>query len=295
MDSSAAPTYTLSRLVDPLSESQFLQLLAARQPAYQRATIAGRYRDLWNWEMLLRAMSSGSSLANHLLVTRNESHVPPMFYSKGGDLDVKALAGLMERGHSVLAKNLPMWSPEIRCLTMSIKARLRERIGATAVASTGTGGALRLHFDRCDVLALQLEGRKRWLIFDDPVPDPVSAGPNASRRTEGTPVLDVTLSPGDYLLVPAGYWHRCLNGGDRSMHLALLFYPPTAQNILSAVARNLAGDPRFRRPFLRDSSNPRTRDAIAATRAQVIERLQAMSDDELIGAFVDQDDQLIDY
>lgn len=75
------------------------------------------------------------------------------------------------------------------------------------------------HTDRQDVVVIQMTGSKRWRVYAPPNPsakpqsDPFARGkmddslPLHKLPTETTLLLDVTLSPGDILFVPAAFPH----------------------------------------------------------------------------------------
>jgi ribosomal protein L16 Arg81 hydroxylase len=96
---------------------------------------------------------------------------------------------------------------------------------AGAIVTTGAGGALHAHYDQQDLIILQVEGSKRWRIFGPRVLKPIKE-PASSVPPETPPILDTVLEPGDLLFLPAGYWHVCDNGPQRSLHLGLFLRRP---------------------------------------------------------------------
>lgn len=84
------------------------------------------------------------------------------------------------------------------------------------------------HTDGQDVLIVQTEGKKRWKVFDMPPPinpyetgkappDPFSRGKRGDVLTGvelGQPMLDIIVSAGDILYVPAGFPHTTSTRGE---------------------------------------------------------------------------------
>eukprot|EP01035_Chromulina_nebulosa_P032868 gene32868-43954_t len=153
---------------------------------------------------------------------------------KGRDIDAKAarvidaderlrplvLRNLLRQGAGIVVNKIHHHVPALWDLTVDAERRLGDRTSMAAVASYGPEAALPLHFDRSDVIVLQIEGSKLWRFHGAPV-----AG---SAMLTGTPVAaprDVTstvmLDPGDVLFVPQGQYHVCEAQG-RSLHLSLL-------------------------------------------------------------------------
>ena len=86
---------------------------------------------------------------------------------------------------------------------------------------------------------------------------------------ENAPVFDEVLQPGDFLFVPAGNWHHCEAGPDRSVHLGIFIIPPTAWHAVKAIASQALSEETFRTPLTRleDASE------LAALEAELKNRL----------------------
>jgi ribosomal protein L16 Arg81 hydroxylase len=73
------------------------------------------------------------------------------------------------------------------------------------------------HTDKQDVFVLQTSGYKHWKVYNPPIPsymlraDPYARGKMKDvlslSELDQNPIIDVTLSPGQVLYVPAGYPH----------------------------------------------------------------------------------------
>jgi 50S ribosomal protein L16 3-hydroxylase len=79
------------------------------------------------------------------------------------------------------------------------------------------------HYDAEDVFVLQTHGSKEWLLRKNTVnPWPlVETLPSDMRyEREIMPLLRCTLAAGDWLYIPAGYWHRT-QAGEESISLSV--------------------------------------------------------------------------
>jgi hypothetical protein len=129
------------------------------------------------------------------------------------------------------------------------------------------------HSDPTDVYVIQLEGTKRWQIWQTPqVRRP--GDDKDSFPSLPDPVLDLSLQPGDVLYVPHNTPHRASAEGSVSLHLTVVAGPRSwAHHLLSAVQDILHNGPEFwDTPYLDDASP----EELAAEIDQLIARLLAV-------------------
>lgn len=91
------------------------------------------------------------------------------------------------------------------------------------------------HTDKQDVFVLQTQGQKHWRVYSPPPPsrmpraDPFARGKGTDHLSLSeldAPLLDVVLSPGQVLYIPAGFPHTTdtiygITDGDPSVHLTV--------------------------------------------------------------------------
>lgn len=280
-----ASAWKLERLVSPLTIGQLRHLLATRALARLPALPPDEVSGLFSWNRLTQLLAAAPWPLSGVQVTRDGHTLPPVFYAAGDHVDPARLLKILDAGGSLVIRRLQSLVPEIRALVADIRDTMQERINVAFVVTTGAGAALPLHYDTADVLVVQLEGAKRWLVFDDAMPNPVRGMQLDLTQPEGRIVFDAELQAGERLFVPAGQAHRCLNGNGRSLHVAVLFEAPCAQNVLQALAQDLKGQPQFRRPIGRSGDALEVQRDRAAMKAELLERLSSIPADQLIASF----------
>lgn len=278
---------SLQDLVAPLSEGEFLTLLRRRKLTYLRSSGANRFETLLNWETLNRLIESGTYPCERLRVTRERALVPATFYSEGNKLDPARLWRLLDHGASLIFESLDEHVPNLGKLSQSIKVRIPERIWTGAITTTGRSGALKLHYDPQDLIILQIEGTKRWQIYDSPVINPVRGMPEQA-PSQNVLVFDELLRPGDCLFLPAGYWHQCENSSDRSLHVGIFVLPLSAAHVVLALAKRLLSEEPSRQPLTRCDDAPELRATEATLKADLIEKIGQLSLAELLAEHQDQ-------
>ncbi|KAK7083514.1 hypothetical protein SK128_014647, partial [Halocaridina rubra] len=84
------------------------------------------------------------------------------------------------------------------------------------------------HWDDIEAFILQLEGKKRWRVYEprnDEEVLPESSSPNLDQESIGDPILDTILEPGDLLYFPRGYIHQGhAVENEHSLHVTISTY-----------------------------------------------------------------------
>lgn len=274
---------TLAEVVAPLPLTEFLASLAAREIRLVRGTDPDRFRQLLTSDALIELLECGRMPTDKVRVTQNGQTVLPMFYANQkkrvrGD----NLARLLSAGASIVVNNVFLANPAVGELADDARRRSTECVEIAAFVTTGPHGALDRHFDGMDLLVMQVEGRKRWRVNGPAVVNVVIRMKWPAAPPEDAIVFDEELRAGDMLLLPAGYWHVCENGPGRSFHLALGFYPLNAHRAFLALAHHLLADEDARQPMMRVGSGEDEASAAASLKAQMIERIERLSAQDLI-------------
>lgn len=116
--------------------------------------------------------------------------------------------------------------------------RISNQIGNFAKARTITGGyaafssksSYKSHWDTRDVYAVQLLGRKRWILRKPNFEFPLYMQQTKNFPTIEEPeeiYMDIILEAGDILYIPRGWWHDPLPLDEETFHLAVATFPPT--------------------------------------------------------------------
>ena len=161
--------------------------------------------------------------ADHLRIITNGRDIDPQaarILDADQQLRPLILRNLLRQGAGVVVNKVHHHLPALWDLSLDAERRLGDRVSMAAVASYSAEAALPLHYDRSDVIALQLEGSKQWHFHGAPIAG--CAGPmRPSSEAPAEVTATVTMQPGDLLFVPLGQHHVCTAQG-RSLHLSLL-------------------------------------------------------------------------
>jgi hypothetical protein len=206
----------LAELVAPLSGEPFLESQRRAAQGLLHGASANWSPDFFDWDRFL-VLATGPLPPDKLRVQYDRNRIDPGLYRNGAEVDRSKLDRLLARGASMIATEIHPFVPVFAAIAADFHRRTGSHLRTGAIASTGTAGALPCHCDRIDGFILQVDGSKAWRVYP---PDPECP------QSDAVPVLEVELAPGDYLFVPAGYWHECDTTAERSLHLGFAFARP---------------------------------------------------------------------
>jgi ribosomal protein L16 Arg81 hydroxylase len=147
------------------------------------------------------------------------------------------------------------------------------RTVGNAYLSIGGRGTFGRHWDTHDVFAIQLLGRKRWLVYPPTFPLPLGMHPSdgSGHACPTTPAIDCVLEAGDLLYVPRGWWHQAIPFDEPSLHLSVGAYAPTVHDYLTwACSRHLPATLAARRSLTGDADRSDIEAALQAFRELVL-------------------------
>lgn len=224
---SAMQQMGFSDLIAPLTPADLSAQWLSRAFRLQPSTGENRFTALLDWNALWTLIEEGILPPGECRITYGRRLVPPLFYADGGKINPARLARLFDQNASLIALKIEPYLPALAAACRNAATYGIRIAFAGVIVTMRGGGAFETHYDPHDLIILQVEGSKRWRIYGPRVLNPVPAPASADEIPPTTPpVLDIFLRPGDLLFLPAGFWHVCDNGPERSIHLGLFLNPP---------------------------------------------------------------------
>jgi hypothetical protein len=265
---------TLQELVAPFTEAEFLTHLRDRTVAFVPTSGPHRFETLLDWDELNHLIESVHYPIERLSVLGNPFSVS--FYLNDDRVDLAAFSSLMDQGAHIIFGRLDEYVPSLWRLCRQIAEQTGERVTAEAIVTSGKGCALPQHYNNEDICVLQMAGSKRWQLCGPAVVNPVKSMLDQP-TPQSAPFFDEVLRAGDFLFLPAGYWHRCENGAGRSLHVSILFEPPYGRDVVASLASQLAADETFKQPLTRYADASALAAHETALKSRLIDQVQVWS------------------
>jgi hypothetical protein len=175
------------------------------------------------------------------------------YVGRDGVVDRVQLFQKFADGSTIILNQMQDYLPALarlcRALGREVSARCHTNIYLTPANAQG----FKPHYDDHDVFVLQINGSKRWRIYQSPVILPMNRQEHDSNPpTEDALESEFNLEAGDTLYIPRGIIHEARSGAETSLHITLGVLNHTwAELLLTALAEVCLNDPAFRRalPF----------------------------------------------
>jgi bifunctional lysine-specific demethylase and histidyl-hydroxylase NO66 len=184
------------------------------------------------------AIVSGSALRHpYFRVFKDGASVPvsrtTTMRQLGGDVDhgladLNQIYDLHAEGATLVLQALERWWPSFFALCRDFELLFGFPTQAHAYATPADAQGTPVHYDTHDVFVLQVEGSKRWRVWEPlrrlPMrmsEDRYDADAVTLHARSHTPIIDVELTAGDSLYLPRGFVHEVRTESERSLHVTV--------------------------------------------------------------------------
>jgi ribosomal protein L16 Arg81 hydroxylase len=272
------PRLDLRALLAPHEPREFFDRYWEKQPLAITRGDATYFQGLLSRADLERVLSPEQLRAPLVdLVERREARVPRPVEAEGPRAtSLEDVYAGYRRGATVKWYGLDRrWAP-LSALCRAVEAEVMCDIGTETYLTPRDSQGFDRHYDRYDFMALQIEGRKHWRVYDAPVPLPRAGAKDVHGTDPGAVTLEVTLSPGDMIYLPRGFLHEAWTTDAPSLSVSLGFQPYTYYDVLQNALEDAARrDVRFRRSLPLSTARP---EGMAALDLEVAEMLRLFAD-----------------
>lgn len=158
--------------------------------------------------------------------------------------DMAALGSILNNGGTVVLDSVDTFDPTLEVVCRALGWWSRELVSVNCYLAVGETPGFHLHWDDHDVIAVQISGEKSWEVREPSRPVPMYRDAEQNLEPSEDVVWAGTMSAGDVMHVPRGWWHTAtrVGSGNRGHSLHATFgitkrTGVTWANYLSDVAR----------------------------------------------------------
>lgn len=284
----------LADLLAPHSTDAFFETVFEQTHLHAQGQDQDRFISLIGLDAIDRILAEDLLREGDLSMARAEPRLADSAWLReDGLVDRGEVARLYQQGATLILPQLQARHRPLADLCRELEAEFSCPVQTNIYLTPPNAQGFQTHYDNHDVLVLQVEGAKRWRLYDTPVGVPYRGErftPGRFAQTE--PRAELVLKPGDVLYVPRGLMHDAVNEGadEASLHITTGLLAKTwADFLLEAVSEAALRTPQLRRAlppgYARGNVSP---GVFAKTFAEALEAVGKNADiDAVLGLFTD--------
>lgn len=233
----------------PISYQEFIANYFEKKPLLMKGAVS--HSDLLSWKEIneilprcnlisedeIKIMYKGQKLDKSLYLEQ---------YDDLGTLRYKFqeenLYNFLRNGATLVANGI-VNEPSVDVFSQEIAQFTGCHIFSSLYIAFNTQRSFKSHWDSRDIFAVQMQGKKRWIIHAPTFRNPLfmhrSKDMQEYEPNLDNVYMDIILESGDILYLPRGWWHDPIPVGDETVHLAVGIFPAYANNYLTWVAQNM--------------------------------------------------------
>jgi len=192
---------TFQTLLGDIPKQEFVAQFFHRLP-YSNRGGGTTLRELGQWETIRSIIAQPA--ADVMICKRNVQHAGPL------PTTMEEALALIEEGYTILVRHAERHDSRVMELAQDFERDFAAPVNIHIYATPGGQFGFGWHYDAEDVFILQTTGRKEYLLRKNTVqPWPLEETLPQDMRYEREimPLMRCTLEAGDWLYIPAGYWH----------------------------------------------------------------------------------------
>ncbi|UPY37659.1 cupin domain-containing protein [Sediminicoccus sp. KRV36] len=213
-----------------MSVDEVLALREGLEWKHFKGSSADRFADLLSIEVLDAHLRTDGARTPRIAMAdearSGSAGVPEAeFALPDGRVDLPSLLARFDQGASLVVSQFHETHPPLARFCRGLERLFLHAVQSNIYLTPPAAQGFRTHFDTHDVLVLQVDGRKRWRIWDgERIERPTRRTPwPGNMEPVGEPHV-VILEPGDSLYIPRGVMHdAATEPGGRSLHATIGF------------------------------------------------------------------------
>lgn len=247
--------FDLAKMISPLDSRQFFEEYWEQNMLLIPRENSGFYNELLTMADIDRIISTSGLRYPSLTMVKSGVSIPSSKFTFNmpwtGDsfsrvIDPEVVFSEYHQGATVVMQALHTnWLPLglfCRNLETFFNCPVQTNIYMTPKHSQGFAA----HYDTHDVFVLQVEGAKRWRIYEGPIHLPDRSQPfKTANVSPGKLLLDQELKAGDMLYLPRGFIHEGLTSDNDSLHITVGIISYTWVDIFNEAVAEIKKDPAF--------------------------------------------------
>lgn len=285
----------LAELLAPSLSDDFLQRTFGKNYLFIPGP-SGKFSQLLPWDALNLTLRQHRLDSPRLRLFQNGKQVSTSGYQRQirsqrrrqvtiPRLNDREFIGKLRDGATLILDAVDELYEPLTTLAEQLERTFHERIQVNAYAGWHSSPGFNLHWDDHDVLILQLQGKKQWSIYGATRPFPLARDAEPNSVKPETPIWEGTLTDGDLLYIPRGWWHAAVPLDEPTLHLTVGIHNRTGIDLLSWLAEQFRASATYRADLPRHAGTAERLAHLEKLRVELVARFTPELLDEYFAAY----------
>lgn len=232
--------FQLSTILEPITTEKFFDNYWLKKALYIKSSMKTKFSNLFSWEQFNYLINFSELDESTIELIVEGRSFAAYGISTQDVLKEGRLQNFIQQGATLKIKKIHKKIPKIANFIALLRHDLGYEIDVNTYASFPERQAYDNHYDTNDVIILQIEGKKKWKIFQESVKNPSKKQRSSFYKPPSDPpYLECTLQQGDVLYIPRGHWHYAMTVEEPSLHLTLGIHCPIKIDFITWLTQNL--------------------------------------------------------
>lgn len=241
-------SFHFEELIAPITASRFFAEYWQKKPLLLTDRGAQGYADLLSMEevdslLFSHAIETNSHPWVRFVNNKRMVSVQEYVSKETGFLNRHKVISGYQEGNTLCLNRLENRFKPLRELCRAMEQVLGHPVNTEVFLTPPHSQGFRAHYDHQDVFIIQLEGQKRWKIYDILIPFPRESCDTPYDGELPEPLYKVDLKAGDLLYFPGGYVHEACTVQEHSLHISAVVKTFTWVDLIQEIVMN---EPSFR-------------------------------------------------
>ncbi|MFD9305184.1 cupin domain-containing protein [Streptomyces sp. NPDC060048] len=235
-------------------EETFFSEYFNKKPLLRKNAFKGDPRDILSFQKVDDLLNLEAFRPPYIRITQGPRAVSQTDYTRNTVVQRIAVPDvivpervyeLFRSGATVALGTLNNVIPPLRQLTRIFTEKFAAQTDISAFMTPAGRRGRAPHHDAPDVFVVQLEGTKRWTLWEPPAERTTRRRIYDTIEELGEPTMDVLLEPGDILYLPFNTPHAAEAKDQMSLHVVFTIRPRLWEDLLKATVGEVLDDTAF--------------------------------------------------
>ena len=255
---------TFRQIISPLTPEDFFRAIWDQRTVHIPGA-ADKFAHIFSWDEFNRLLNMSKLWSDRSMkIVLDGENLDPAEFGRAGQTregyqallpDPELVIPLLRRGGTVILDLIETLSPGVGAVSAALQTATGGVVVCNSYCSWRSHQGFTAHFDTTDVIAIHIEGSKRWRIYEGRVDNAIDVNghnyesfePEHHARAKGRMLEEIEMKPGDLLYLPRGQYHEALAASDASLHLSFGIGQATGIDVISRLLRSLPDESLFRK------------------------------------------------